>query len=71
MDDYAKTGRTKVVRKPDRGRYDRATVYAIVDEALICHVGIVEAGRPVVIPTAHWRDGDRLYPPAYLRHGRA
>ena len=31
----------------------------------------VEDGRPVVIPTAHWRDGDRLYLPAYLRHGRA
>ena len=61
MADFEKTGRTTVVRKPDRGRYDRATVYAILDEALICHVGIVEDGRPVVIPTAHWRDGDRLY----------
>ncbi len=61
MADFEKTERTKVVRKPDRGRYDRATVYAILDEALICHVGIVEDGRPVVIPTAHWRDGDRLY----------
>ena len=61
MADFEKTGRTRVVRKPDRGRYDRATVYAILDEALICHVGIVEDGRPVVIPTAHWRDGDRLY----------
>jgi len=61
MADFEKTERTKVVRMPDRGRYDRATVYAILDEALICHVGIVEDGRPVVIPTAHWRDGDRLY----------
>ncbi len=61
MADFEKTERTKVVRKPDRGRYDRATVYAILDEALICHVGIVEDGGPVVIPTAHWRDGDRLY----------
>ncbi len=61
MADFKKTKRTRVVRKPDRGCYDRATVYAILDEALVCHVGIVEDGKPVVIPTAHWRDGDRLY----------
>ncbi len=61
MADFEKTERTRVVRKPDRGRYDREAVYAILDEALVCHVGIVEDGRPVVIPTAHWRDGDRLY----------
>ena len=36
-----KTERTKIARKPDRGRYDRETVHAIMDEALYCHVGIV------------------------------
>ncbi|MCH9049774.1 MAG: pyridoxamine 5'-phosphate oxidase family protein [Proteobacteria bacterium] len=56
-----KTERTKIARKPDRGRYDRETVHAIIDEALYCHVGIVVNERPVVIPTAHWRQGDRLY----------
>ena len=56
-----KTERTKIARKPDRGRYDRETVHAIIDEALYCHVGIVVNERPVVIPTAHWRQGDKLY----------
>lgn len=53
--------RTTVRRLPKRGVYDRDTVYAILDEALIAHVGFVIDGAPVVIPTIHWRDGDRLY----------
>jgi nitroimidazol reductase NimA-like FMN-containing flavoprotein (pyridoxamine 5'-phosphate oxidase superfamily) len=55
------TDRTKVRRLADRGRYDRATIHAILDEALICHVGFVVNGAPVVIPTIHWREGDQLY----------
>src|SRR5258708_16998314 len=55
------TPRTTVKRLPKRGMYDRATVEAIVDEALICHVGFVVDGQPVVIPTIHWRAGDELY----------
>ena len=53
--------RTAVRRKPDRARYDAETVHAILDEALYCHVGVVRDGSPVVIPTIHARDGDRLY----------
>ena len=37
------------------------TIYAILDEGLICHVGFVVDGTPVVIPTIHWREGDTLY----------
>jgi len=55
------TDRTTVRRLPQRGAYDRDTVYAILDEALICHVGFVVEGSPVVIPTIHWREGDTLY----------
>ena len=55
------TGRTRVRRLPDRGRYDRDTIYAILDEALICHVGFVVDRRPVVIPTIHTRVDDALY----------
>jgi nitroimidazol reductase NimA-like FMN-containing flavoprotein (pyridoxamine 5'-phosphate oxidase superfamily) len=55
------TERTKVRRLPSRASYDRDTIYSIVDEALICHVGFVAEGQPVVIPTIHWRDGDTLY----------
>ncbi len=55
------TPRTTVKRLPKRGAYDRVTVEAIVDEALICHVGFVVDGQPVVIPTIHWRGGEELY----------
>jgi len=46
---------------PKRGAYDRASVDAILDEGLICHVGFVHGGAPVVIPTGYGRDGDVLY----------
>lgn len=55
------TDRTKVRRLANRGNYDRETIHAILDEALVCHVGFVVDGAPVVIPTIHWREGDRLY----------
>jgi nitroimidazol reductase NimA-like FMN-containing flavoprotein (pyridoxamine 5'-phosphate oxidase superfamily) len=50
-----------VRRHPERGAYDRATIEAILDEALICHVGFVSDRQPFVIPTIHARDGDTLY----------
>ena len=55
------TDRTRVRRLPQRGQYETDTIHAILDEALICHVGFVVEGNPVVIPTIHWRDGDTLY----------
>jgi nitroimidazol reductase NimA-like FMN-containing flavoprotein (pyridoxamine 5'-phosphate oxidase superfamily) len=55
------TDRTKVRRRAQRGNYDRSVVNAILDEALICHVGFVGAHGPVVIPTTHVRVGDRLF----------
>lgn len=53
--------RTTVRRLSDRGKYDRETIHAILDEALICHVGFVEEGQPLVIPTIHVRIGDELF----------
>ena len=53
--------RMRVRRRAERGRYDRATVDAILDEALVCHVGFAVDGQPWVIPTAHARDGETLY----------
>jgi hypothetical protein len=61
MTSFAATDRTRLRRKSERGAFDRATVYAILDEGMICHVGFVHEGSPVVIPTAYGRDGDRLY----------
>jgi nitroimidazol reductase NimA-like FMN-containing flavoprotein (pyridoxamine 5'-phosphate oxidase superfamily) len=55
------TDRTRVRRHPERGVYDREPIDAILDEALICHVGFVVDGQPFVIPTIHARSGDVLY----------
>lgn len=55
------TSRTKVRRHPERGRYDRETVRAILDEGLICHLGFVVDGMPFVMPTMYARDGDVVY----------
>jgi nitroimidazol reductase NimA-like FMN-containing flavoprotein (pyridoxamine 5'-phosphate oxidase superfamily) len=50
MTDFAKTLKNSIKRLPKRGHYDRQTIYRILDEALICHVGFVEGGQPYVIP---------------------
>jgi nitroimidazol reductase NimA-like FMN-containing flavoprotein (pyridoxamine 5'-phosphate oxidase superfamily) len=55
------TERTTVRRLAKRAAYDREVVHAILDEALLCHVGFIVDGAPVVIPTIHWREGDTLY----------
>ena len=66
LSSFPKTPRARVRRRPDRGRYDRETVFAILDSALMCHIGYVIDGTPYVTPTLFWREGDRLY-----RHGSA
>ncbi len=53
--------RTKVKRLPARGAYDRETIYSILDEGFICHVGFNVDGQPYVIPTGYARIGDDLY----------
>jgi uncharacterized protein len=58
---YPPTSRTVPTRYRERARYDRATVHGILDEALICHVGYLNAGQPVVLPTTHARLGEVLY----------
>lgn len=58
---YPPTPRTVPTRYRERARYDHATVHGILDEALICHVGYLNAGRPVVLPTTHARLGEILY----------
>ncbi len=60
-DAFARTDRNRVRRRPDRGHYDRKTVYQILDAAMICHVGYAIDGQPYCTPTAFWREGDRLY----------
>ncbi len=55
------TGRNRVRRRPDRGHYDRKTVYEILDAAMVCHIAYVIDGQPYCTPTAFWREGDHLY----------
>lgn len=54
------TERTTLKRAPRRGSFDRETIYKILDEAFVCHVGFTIDQRPVVIPTAYARVGDDL-----------
>jgi nitroimidazol reductase NimA-like FMN-containing flavoprotein (pyridoxamine 5'-phosphate oxidase superfamily) len=58
---FPKTERSRPRRLPERGSHDREDVYAILDEGLVCHVGLVHEGQPLVIPMAYGRDGDRLF----------
>jgi nitroimidazol reductase NimA-like FMN-containing flavoprotein (pyridoxamine 5'-phosphate oxidase superfamily) len=58
---YDPTPRTTPTRYRERASYDRAVVHRILDEALICHLGYLSAGRPVVLPTTHARCGETLY----------
>lgn len=58
---YQPTTRTTPTRYRERALYDRRTVHAILDEAPVCHLGYLSAGRPVVLPTTHARLEETLY----------
>ena len=60
-DTFEKTNVNRVKRTPDRGRYDKKTIYEILDAALVCHISYVIDGRPYCTPTSFWREGDHLY----------
>jgi uncharacterized protein len=55
------TPRTRVVREPHRGVYDCETVYRILDEGFLCHVGFAVDGQPFVIPTSYGRKDANLF----------
>lgn len=61
LPDGPPTARTTVRRLAERGRYDAATIHAILDEAYVAHVGFVVDAQPRVLPMAFGRDGDVLY----------
>lgn len=60
MPEFPITETNKLKRYPNRGSYDKETIYRIVDEALICHVGFIVDGQPFVIPTIHARLNDEI-----------
>jgi nitroimidazol reductase NimA-like FMN-containing flavoprotein (pyridoxamine 5'-phosphate oxidase superfamily) len=57
----AHSERSRVRRAPARADYDRATIDAVLDEALVAHLGFAVDGQPYVIPTLHARIGDEVY----------
>jgi uncharacterized protein len=61
MSEFTATDRTKVRRHSERGTYDRDTIYSILDEAFVCHVGFIVDGAPYVVPTNYVRVGDKLF----------
>jgi len=60
-DHFVITNLNRVRRVHQRGQYDRATVFDILDRGLVAHVAFVDGGRPIVIPMTYGRDGDRLF----------
>jgi nitroimidazol reductase NimA-like FMN-containing flavoprotein (pyridoxamine 5'-phosphate oxidase superfamily) len=60
MSEFAINERNRIRRLPKRGQYDKDTIYQILDEGLVCHVGLVEDHRPAVIPMNYARRDDTL-----------
>ena len=58
---YRQTARSTPSRYRERATYDREAVHAVLDEALVAHVGFIRDGAPVVLPTLHARIGDTVY----------
>lgn len=60
-DSYDVSKQNKVRQLREKAKYDKATVYAVLDAGLVAHVGLVQDGDPVVVPMLYGRDGDTLY----------
>ena len=58
---YPLSARNRVKRRHDRGFYDHATVHAVLDASMLCHVSYVIDGQPYCTPTFFWREGTTLY----------
>ncbi|MBF6172691.1 pyridoxamine 5'-phosphate oxidase family protein [Nocardia blacklockiae] len=55
------TSRSTPTRLRDRAVTERGALDALLDAGLICHLGVLLHGAPLVLPTAYGRDGDTLY----------
>jgi uncharacterized protein len=55
------TERTTLHRLRERGAKDRSALHEVLDAGLICHLGVIIDGSPVVLPTGYGRIGDILY----------
>lgn len=61
MTSFPISEKNRIRRIPKKGNYSKEAVYKIIDEALICQIGIIQNGKPVVIPTIHARSGNVLF----------
>jgi nitroimidazol reductase NimA-like FMN-containing flavoprotein (pyridoxamine 5'-phosphate oxidase superfamily) len=59
--DHRPTQKTRLRRLPKRARYDRASIYRILDAGFVCHVGYTIDGQPFVTPTSYWREDGHVY----------
>ncbi|WP_280307353.1 pyridoxamine 5'-phosphate oxidase family protein [Nocardia neocaledoniensis] len=55
------TPRSTMTRYKERGSTDRADLDAVLDAGLVCHLGVLLGGSPVVLPTIYGRSGDTVY----------
>ncbi len=55
------SNRNKVKRVPQRGHYDRNTIYQVLDAGFVGHVGFAIDQQPFVIPMAYGRQKDRIF----------
>jgi nitroimidazol reductase NimA-like FMN-containing flavoprotein (pyridoxamine 5'-phosphate oxidase superfamily) len=61
MTTFPPSDRTRLRRKPQRAHYDEASVFAVLDAGVLCHIAYAIDGQPFVTPTAYWREGRRLF----------
>ena len=58
---YPVNSRNRLRRRHERGHYDRETVHAILNSAMVCHIAYVIDGQPFCTPTSFWREGGKLF----------
>ncbi|TDD27015.1 pyridoxamine 5'-phosphate oxidase family protein [Actinomadura sp. KC06] len=61
MTPLSPTARTRIGRLPERAARDRSDLYRVLDDGMICHLGLIVDGSPRVIPTGYGRLDDTLY----------
>lgn len=55
------TSRTKLNRLPERGSFDVDAIHTVLDSTPMCHVAYIFEGKPAIVPTLQWREGERVY----------
>ena len=59
--EYSVSKKNKVRQLREKAAYDRETVHAILDSAMLAHVAFVEDGQPVVVPMLFGREDETIF----------